>query len=57
MVMKTNDVMFKGLLSCVSKLIEIKYLKNVQTIIPEDGSGKTFIVLFEGETEHTFIRI
>ena len=55
--MKTSDVMFKGLLSCVSKLIEIKYLKNVQTITPEDGSGKTFIVMFEGETEHTFIRI
>jgi hypothetical protein len=55
--MKTSDVMFKGLLGCVSKLIEIKYLKKVQTIMPEDGSGKTFIVMFEGETEFTFIRI
>jgi hypothetical protein len=57
MVMKTSDIMFKGLLSCISKLIEIKYLKNIQTIIPEDGSGKTFIVMFEGETEFTFIRL
>lgn len=52
-----TDVMFKGLLKCVSQLIEIKYLKKVQTIIPEDGSGKTFIVMFENETEFTFIRL
>lgn len=55
--MKTSDVMFQGLLKCVSQLIEIKYLKKVQNIIPEDGSGKTFIVMFEGDSEFTFIRL
>jgi hypothetical protein len=55
--MESNNIMFNGLIKCISQLIEIKYFKKVQTIIPEDGSGKTFIVMFEGETEFTFIRL
>ena len=56
-IMNSESTMFKGLLKGISQLIELKYNKKVSSIIPENGSGRTFIVMFEKETEFTFIRL
>lgn len=41
----------------VISLIEIKFLKKVSTIVKEDGSNKNWLVIFDKETEFTFIRL
>ena len=41
----------------VIRLIEIKFLKKVSSILREDGSNKRWIVMFERETKTKFIQL